>query len=77
MIWIRPQGPAQPPYWQWPRDSWPSGRGGVALGPAHEAHAGSAMVAHAAAAALRGTAFGVFNLVSGIAMLVSSGSSAS
>jgi MFS family permease len=32
----------------------------------------SAMVAHASPAALRGTAFGVFNLASGIAMLVAS-----
>jgi len=32
----------------------------------------SAMVAHAAPAALRGTAFGVFNLASGAAMLVAS-----
>jgi len=32
----------------------------------------SAMVAHASPAALRGTAFGVFNLVSGIAMLAAS-----
>ncbi len=32
----------------------------------------AAMVAHAAPVALRGTAFGVFNLVSGIAMLVAS-----
>jgi MFS family permease len=32
----------------------------------------SAMVAHAAPANLRGTAFGVFNLASGIAMLVAS-----
>jgi MFS family permease len=30
------------------------------------------MVAHASPAALRGTAFGVFNLASGIAMLVAS-----
>jgi predicted MFS family arabinose efflux permease len=32
----------------------------------------SAMVAHSAPAELRGTAFGVFNLVSGVAMLVAS-----
>jgi MFS family permease len=32
----------------------------------------SAMVAHAAPAALRGTAFGAFNLASGVAMLAAS-----
>jgi MFS family permease len=32
----------------------------------------SAMVAHASPAPLRGTAFGVFNLVSGVAMLAAS-----
>lgn len=44
------------------------------MGPAHGAHARSlaALVAATAPAALRGTAFGIFNLASGLALLAAS-----
>jgi len=57
-------------------DHWTWVGAGVALWGLHMAMTQgllAAMVANAAPAELRGTAFGLFNLVSGVAMLVASG----
>ncbi|MEX0632400.1 MFS transporter [Serratia ureilytica] len=56
-------------------DHWGGGavwRGAVGRAHGHDAGTLAAMVAHTAPAHLRGTAFGMFNLISGVALLLAS-----